>query len=99
MTKWRRSHARKAHPRGSKNMTTTARGTDAARARDIIDALRSIIIRLAEWPASWPSPDPARLQPWETGYRMPRQLKWRLLALGLLGIALMIAGAALGAEH
>jgi hypothetical protein len=79
-------------------MATAARGTDAARTRDIIDALRRLMIRLAAWPASWPSPDPARPQAWEEGYRMPRKLKWRLVALGLLGIALIFAGAALGAE-
>ena len=77
-------------------MATTARGTDAARAKDIIDALRGLITRLADWPSSWPSPDPARLQAWEEGYRMPRKLKWRLVALGLLGIALILAGVALG---
>lgn len=77
-------------------MATTARSSDVARARDIIDALRGFITRLADWPSSWPSPDPARPQAWEEGYRMPRTLKWRLLALGLLGSALMLAGAALG---
>ena len=77
-------------------MATTARGTEAARARDIIDALRRFIMRLADWPASWPAPDPERRQAWEEGYRMPPALKWRLLALGLLGLALMLAGLALG---
>lgn len=80
-------------------MATTVRGASPARAKDISDALRGLIIRLADWPSSWPSPDPDRLQAWEQGYRMPRQLKWRLLALGLLGIALMLAGVALGTEH
>ena len=77
-------------------MATTARGSDIARARDIIDGLRGFISRLADWPSSWPSPDPARRQAWEEGYRMPRRLKWRLLALGAVGTALMLAGAALG---
>jgi hypothetical protein len=80
-------------------MATTVRGMDAARAKDIVDALRRFINRLADWPASWPSPDPARRQPWEEGYRMPRKLKWRLVALGLLGIALMLAGLTLGVER
>jgi hypothetical protein len=80
-------------------MATTVRGAAPARAKDLIDGLRGLIIRLAEWPSSWPSPDPARLQAWEEGYRMPRKLKWRLLALGLLGIALMLAGVALGSER
>jgi hypothetical protein len=82
-----------------KNMATTVRGVTPARARDVLDALRGLIIRLADWPSSWPSPDPDRLQPWEQGYRMPRQLKRRLLALALLGIALILAGVALGAER
>jgi hypothetical protein len=80
-------------------MAPPVRGATPARTKDIIDALRGLIIRLADWPSSWPSPDPARLQPWEEGYRMPRKLKWRLVALGLLGIALMLAGAALGVER
>lgn len=79
-------------------MATTVRGATPARAKDIIDTLRGLITRLAEWPSSWPSPDPDRLQAWEQGYRMPRKLKWRLLALGLLGIALILAGVALGTE-
>ena len=77
-------------------MATTAGGTEAARIRDILDALRGLVMRLADWPSSWPSPDPARRQAWEEGYRLPRRLAWRLAALGALGIALLLAGAALG---
>ena len=77
-------------------MAMTARGADVARTADIIQALRRLIMRLAEWPSSWPSPDPAKRQAWQEGYRMPRRLKWRLVLLGLLGVALMLIGAALG---
>jgi hypothetical protein len=39
--------------------------------------------------------DGRRLQPWEEGYRTPREgkrLRWRLILLGLLGVAVIAAG-------
>jgi hypothetical protein len=39
--------------------------------------------------------DGRRLQPWEEGYRTPREVKrlrWRLILLGLLAVAVIAAG-------
>lgn len=43
--------------------------------------------------------DERHLQPWEPGYRTPREiraLRWRLFLIGLLGVLLIVVGLWLG---